>query len=110
MKGVKYQMMARLVFGAVVSGNLLGMPLVSRAATYSYTDLNPSGFTYSAGYGTSGSQQVGWGDGHALLWSGTASSVVDLHPSGFTYSAGYGTSGGQQVGAGTGLGGDHALL
>jgi hypothetical protein len=32
---------------------------------------------------------VGGGDGHALLWTGTAASAVDLNaflPSGFTYA------------------------
>jgi hypothetical protein len=83
-------------------------------------DLNPSGFTQSFGERTSGSRQVGNGSGpatgnntHALLWSGTASSVVDLNPSGFTSSGALGISGSQQVGNGSGSAtgnNDHALL
>ena len=59
-------------------------------------DLNPSGFTSSAALGVAGGQHVGGGggpatggNGHALLWTGTAASVVDLHaflPSGYTSS------------------------
>ena len=100
-----YRTAARLVLGAAMAAKFLALPLASRATTYSYTDLNPSGFTCSDGYGISGSQQVGWGSGsatggnqHALLWSGTASSVVDLNPSGFTLSFALGISGNQQVG------------
>lgn len=53
------------------------------------------------------------GNYHALLWSGSASSVVDLHPIGFENSSATGISGGQQVGSGNGsaTGGEyHALL
>src|SRR5437764_8611918 len=39
-----YRKGARLVIGAGMAGNLLVLPLGSRAATYAYTDLNPSGF------------------------------------------------------------------
>ena len=91
---------ARLVLGAATAAKLLALPLTSDAAVYFYTDLNPSGFTQSAAYGISDNQQVGQGDGHALLWSGTASSVVDLHPNGFDASLAYGTSGSQQSGWG----------
>jgi len=108
---------ARLVLGAAMAGNLLDLPLASQAATYSFTDLNPTGFTGSASYGISGSQQVGFGYAefggyHALLWSGTTSSVVDLNPSGFTYSIGQGIWGSQQVGVGgvRSTGNAHALL
>ena len=52
-------------------------------------DLHPTnlGMDRSVAYGTSGSQQVGAGEGsgtdtnyHALLWTGSAASVVDLNP------------------------------
>ncbi|MEY2430111.1 MAG: hypothetical protein QOJ40_2996 [Verrucomicrobiota bacterium] len=56
---------ARLVFGAGMAGSLLGLPVTSWAAAYSYTDLNPSGFTSAFGNGISGGQQVGDGDGPA---------------------------------------------
>jgi hypothetical protein len=52
----------------------------------SFVDLNPAGFTFSAGHGVFGNVQVGNGEGlatgnrsHALLWSGTAGSWQDLH-------------------------------
>jgi len=61
--------------------------------SYTFVDLNPSGFTESEARGVSGGQQVGYGCGpvtgdqiRALLWSGTAESYVDLHswvPSGY---------------------------
>ena len=80
----------------------------------SCVDLNPSGFDGSYAYGISGTQQVGYGDGHALLWYGSAVSYVDLHPSGWDNSYANGTNGTQQVGYGWGsaTGGDeqHALL
>ncbi len=104
-----YRTAARLVLAAAMAGNLLALPLASQAATYSYTDLNPSGFKSSRANGNSGSQQVGYGYSsvsgyyeHALLWSGTASSAVDLNPSGFTSSQANGNSGTQQVGNGSG--------
>ena len=86
--------------------------LTNRAWGVNYTaiDLNPSGFfNNSCAYGTSGTQQVGWGFGsasgyyeHALLWSGSADSYVDLNPSGFDWSYAYWTDGTQQVGYGSG--------
>lgn len=95
----------------------------------SAVDLHPSGFNESIAYGTDGNRQVGGGTNtsmdpicctsdvnHALLWSGTASSVVDLHPtnlSGFRDSHVRGINGIQQVGHGSGTatgGFDHALL
>jgi hypothetical protein len=83
------------------------------------TDLNPTGFTESFGYGTSGSQQVGMGYGtgtgnndHALVWNGSAASAVDLNPTGFSTSVANGTSGIQQAGSGTLAAGNntHALI
>ena len=104
-----YRTAARLALAAAMAGNLLALPLASQAATYSYTDLNPSGFKSSRANDNSGSQQVGYGYSsvsgyyeHALLWSGTASSAVDLNPSGFTSSQANGNSGTQQVGNGSG--------
>jgi|SRR4051812_14685140 hypothetical protein len=79
-------------------------------------DLHPSGFEQSTATATDGVQQVGDGDGHALLWSGSANSVVDLHPlGGYIWSRAHGVSGGQQVGMGVyGVLGisarEHALL
>jgi hypothetical protein len=68
-------------------------------------DLNPTGISSSIANGTNGTQQVGSGFGnatgdniHALLWTGTASSVVDLNPTGYSASLAYGTNGSQQVG------------
>jgi hypothetical protein len=68
-------------------------------------------------YGTSGTQQVGYGSGsatgnndHALLWSGNAASFIDLNPSGFTKSEAHDISGTQQVGYGVTGGNAHALL
>src|SRR5438876_294648 len=113
MKTIKnYRTAARLIIGAAVAATFLALPLASQAAVYFYTDLNPSGpGAYSLGWGISGSQQAGEGAGsetgggfHALLWSGTASSVVDLNPSGFDGSAAYGISGSQQVGFGSSAG------
>jgi len=86
----------------------------------SCVDLNPSGWDNSNANGTSGTQQVGWGQGsatggneHALLWNGSASSYADLNPSGFDNSLASGISGTQQVGGGSGSATgnvSHALL
>ena len=83
----------------------------------SYVDLNPTGFEVSKAIGTSGDQQVGYGQGtatggqtHALLWSGSADSYVDLNPTGFDFSYAYETLAGQQVGYGRVGGRNHALL
>jgi hypothetical protein len=84
-------------------------------------DLNPAGFTGSSALGVGGGQQVGFaelgsGDLHAMVWSGTSQSALDLHkfvPSVFSSSAataidkdgviaGYGLVGN--------LGPNHALL
>ncbi|HVT14446.1 MAG TPA: PEP-CTERM sorting domain-containing protein [Fimbriimonadaceae bacterium] len=73
------------------------------------TDLNPTGFSFSAANGVSDAFQVGGGHGsvtgnndHALLWSGSAASVIDLNPTGFTTSWAYAVDGGSQVGTGKG--------
>lgn len=93
-------------------------------------DLHPRGFSGSRALATDGSKQVGEGDGHALLWTGSANSFVDLHPyyvrsfvpsSSIQYtdpcplssSIAQGVSGDQQVGSGkTACGWEtrHALL
>jgi hypothetical protein len=65
-------------------------------------DLHPRGFSGSRALATDGSKQVGEGDGHALLWMGSADRVVDLHPV-FDWSIAsiaLGVSGDQQVGYG----------
>jgi hypothetical protein len=41
-------------------------------------DLNPAGVTQSEALAANGSLQVGYGDSHAMLWSGTAASAIDL--------------------------------
>jgi hypothetical protein len=89
------------------------LAVVPAAADYTAIILNPSGFTNSEALGVSGSQQAGYGNGHGLLWSGTAASYVDLNPSGFQNSTASDIFGGQQVGygAGTATGSQpHALL
>jgi len=58
------------------------MPTISLGA-WTVTNLHPTGPFESFGQGVTGGNQVGWvnfGDTHAALWSGTASSFVDLHP------------------------------
>ncbi len=106
-------------YGSVTSENYHAL-LWTPSAT-SGIDLNPSGFVESRAYGTSGTQQVGYGStalpsvnsAHALLWNSSAASAADLNPSGFTYSIANATSGTQQVGAGSSPSTnnyDHALL
>jgi hypothetical protein len=69
-------------------------------AQYVAIDLNSSGYAGTTGYGIGGREQVGDGNGHALLWRGSASSVVDLHPDGFNSSGATAASGGMQAGWG----------
>lgn len=69
-------------FSATISSHALG-------AEYEAVVLHPSGFTSTYAYGVDGTQQVGYGDNHALLWNGSANSFVDLHqflPAGFSSS------------------------
>ncbi|MFC1795083.1 hypothetical protein ACFL3Q_16040 [Planctomycetota bacterium] len=107
----------------IISVFLGAVTLVTAAqAKYSVTILHPTfSFDGTSAWGVSGGQQVGkgygivtGGDYHALLWSGSASTVKDLHPAGFDSSWADGVSGGQQVGAGEITVGDvledHALL
>src|SRR6185369_12130292 len=89
-------------------GIILSCTPSTGATSYTYTDLTPNGFTVSYGEAASSGLQVGYGwgpptsniPGHALLWSGSASSVVDLNPPGFVVSAASDISGNQQVGDG----------
>ena len=108
---ISHQKLVTIFFTVIV----LAVGTVGQAGVVSYiaVDLNPSGFTESGGLGTSGTQQVGWGNSHALLWNGSAASYVNLNPSGFNYSVGEGISGARQVGWGYGSttgGKEHALL
>jgi hypothetical protein len=72
----------------------------------SVVDLHPTGYDWSAAWGTDGSVQVGQGgpgpgypfQPHALMWTGTAASVVDLHPAGFDISTATDVDAGRQVG------------
>jgi len=76
------------------------------AATYTVTFLHPASFASSVGDGISGTVQVGHaydssGQGHAIMWSGTAASAVDLHPaSGFQNSFAMAASDSGQAGYG----------
>jgi hypothetical protein len=68
-------------------------------------DLHPPAFASSFAYAIYGDTQVGWGetqsgDGHALLWRGSAASVVDLNPAGYSLSVAYGAGPDVQVGGG----------
>jgi hypothetical protein len=100
---------------AAMGGQVVGQASTAANASHALlwsgstpVDLNPTGFGDSHTLGTNGSQQVGYGAGpttggtHALLWTGTASSVVDLNPAGYVISFAGGTSGTQQVGWGAG--------
>ena len=81
-----------------------GHALLWTGTAESVVDLHPNGFIRTLAYGTSDSQQVGYGwlastgMSHALLWYGIADSYVDLHPSDFLLSEARAVSGGQQVG------------
>jgi len=94
--------LAALVLSAAATNQALGL-------TYTAIDLTPSGFGDSRALGASGTQQVGYGSNHALLWNGSAESFIDLNPSGFAGSKATGISGTQQVGYGS-KGSNHALL
>ena len=101
--------------GGQVVGVAPGVPGLSGYATMwtnsgTPVNLHPTtlgNFIESAVNGTSGAQQVGYGQlngdyrQRALLWNGSAASAVDLTPTnlpGFTDSVAIGTSGTQQVG------------
>ena len=85
----------------------------AHGVTYTFVDLNPTGYTTTSANAIGGGGQVGAGGSGALLWSGSAGSVVSLHPGGnFNYTRGEGGGAGQQVGWGynSATGHDHALL
>jgi hypothetical protein len=71
-------------------------------ASYNLIDLTPAGFGDSRALGACGTQQVGIGDNHALLWNGSAASYIDLNPGGYNSSVAAAISGTQQVGYGSG--------
>ncbi len=77
-------------------------------------DVHPSGYSQSAIYETTGTQQVGYaqlsGKNHAGLWTGTAASFVDLHPSGATESQANATIGTRQAGSAKFSSKDHAAV
>src|SRR5262245_15580566 len=83
--------------------------VAASALSYRVTLLNLPDLINTQAIGASGAIQVGsglggmtGGDHHALLWSGTASSVTDLNPAGFEESLASGVSGASQVGWGLG--------
>jgi hypothetical protein len=79
----------------------------------SLVDLHNSKFITTVAYGISGARQVGFGylqvpaghgvsvfANHALMWSGSASTMVDLHPAAFSNSFARGLNATRQVGYG----------
>ncbi len=103
---MKRKQKAAIFACGAITGAVCILPRVNHGAEYSFTDLNPTGFTESYGYGICGNQQVGSGHGpgsagniHALLWNG---SNLDLNPSGFTSSGAAALHGKRQVGSGYG--------
>ena len=84
-------------WGLISITNFHHHALLWNGTSASYKDLNPSGFDYSEAKSTNGFQQVGYAGngsnepltGHAILWSGSATSAIDLQqflPSNFIYS------------------------
>lgn len=70
-------------------------------ASWTVTNLHPTGPFESFGHGVGLGVQVGhvnFGDTHAALWSGNASSFVDLHPDGASDSKAYAVDGSMQGG------------
>jgi len=71
-------------------------------ALNSYTDLAPTGSTYSQANAIDGTMQVGQatigGNNHAGFWTGSAASFVDLHPTGANISSATAVGGGTQGG------------
>ena len=89
----------------------------------SFIDLHSSKFISTVAYGILGGQQVGYGYmqlsgahgstiyvNHALLWSGSASTMVDLHPAGYSHSFARGLNVSKQVGYGYTGSTYHALV
>ena len=79
----------------------------------SLVDLHSSKFISTVAYGIYGGKQVGYGYlqssgahgtslffNHALLWSGSASTMVDLHPAAYSHSFARGLNASRQVGYG----------
>lgn len=66
-----------------------------RGSAASFINLHPPGYTYSYAYayGVHQGEQVGEGDGKALIWHGTPTSVVNLGPGGAQA-----TNGSRQIG------------
>lgn len=92
---------------AILALAILGFcALKAEAVVVNATLLNPSGATFSYGWGAGGGQQAGYattaGSSHAVTWTGTAASVQDLHPGGiYTNSYATNTDGTTQVGFAT---------
>jgi hypothetical protein len=91
--------------------------LANADALYTAIDLSAPAYTFSLANGVTETQQVGSGllgaQYHALLWSGSASTVLDLNPSGFQSSQIAAITGSVQVGYGvpSGVGAsNHALM
>jgi hypothetical protein len=82
------------------------------APSAGFVDLNPNGYTGSAAYCTTGTEQGGYaivkssGGGkvkttppaHAMLWAGSAAGYTDLNPPNTAESRLWGCTAGQQVG------------
>jgi hypothetical protein len=82
----------------------------------SIIDLNPNGIQQSVALGISANFQVGYGDGHAMVWFGSAENYFDLHstlaglPSTFDSSFATGVDeNGDIIGYGTDETGYHAI-
>ena len=78
-----HQQVRMALFAVIVL--VAGTAAQAVVVSYIAVDLNPSGFTESFADDISGTQQVGegsgsatGGNGHALLWNGSAASYVDL--------------------------------
>ena len=104
--------------GAATASNGVMHPLMWTGSPLNYLDLLPKGYSGAYALGVQGYNQVGFGwpattasSGvgttytnfqHALLWSGSATSVVDLNPVEFDSSVAMAQGGGRQVGYGSG--------
>jgi hypothetical protein len=55
-------------------------------------------FQASYAWSASAGRQVGYGDGRAILWNGSANSTIDLTPDGAVTAVAYGVAGEQQAG------------
>ena len=99
--------------GSIDGGSGQGHAVIWAGSPRIVADLHQSKYVYTEARAMYGNQQVGTGNvmasaghgfvttsNHALLWTGTASSLVDLHPAGFTDTFGTGAGVGKQVGFG----------